>query len=333
MGQSKVMSAQDAVSRFVNDGDCLALGGFVTNRRAYGLVREIIRQRKKDLYLEGGPGAGDTDMLIGTGCAGVIVNSYMANSGYTMVCRRFRDAIEKGAILFEDYSLDVHTIIYHGAALGLSYMPVKNMLGSDLVEKWGISEEQRKKHPKLPNKKYIIQENPFEQGDMLCLVPTPHIDVACIHVQQASADGTCRILGPQFQDVDIAMAAKHTIISCEELMSVEEMRVEPEKNTLPGLCVDAVVPMSFGAHPSQCFQRYDYDSRFYWQYDAVSRRQDDFDLFVREYVDSPVSHEAYLDLIGREHLDELVIRDAGVGYVAGLKRSRPAPSVKGGERA
>lgn len=325
------MSAQQAVSRFVKDGDCLALGGFVTNRRAYGLAREIIRQRKRDLYLEGGPGTGDIDMLIGTGCVSVMVNSYMANSGYTMVCRRFREAIEKGELLFEDYSLDVQTIIYHGAALGLRYMPVKNMLGSDLVEKWGISEEQRKKHPKLPDKKFIIQENPFEAGDMLCLVPTPQIDVACIHVQQASEDGTCRIIGPQFQDVDIAMAAKHTIISCEELIPVEEMRAEPEKNTLPGLCVDAVVPMPFGAHPSQCFQKYDYDSQFYWKYDAVSRSQESFDQFIQQYVDSPADHEAYLNLIGRERLDELVIRDARMGYVKGLKRSRPAQSVKEGK--
>ena len=49
---SKVMTAEEAVSCFVRDGDCLALGGFVTNRRPYALVREIIRQRKRRLYLE-----------------------------------------------------------------------------------------------------------------------------------------------------------------------------------------------------------------------------------------------------------------------------------------
>ena len=127
------MTAEQAVSRFVQDGDCLALGGFVTNRRPYTLVREIIRQRKRKLYLEGGPSGGDMDMLIGAGCVEIMMVSYIANSGYTMVCRRFRDAVENGRILFDDYSLDVQTIAYHGAALGLSYVPVKNMLGSDPV--------------------------------------------------------------------------------------------------------------------------------------------------------------------------------------------------------
>jgi len=43
----------------------------------------------------------------------------------------------------------VQTISYHAAALGLPYVALKNMLGSDLEEKWGISEEQRKALPIL----------------------------------------------------------------------------------------------------------------------------------------------------------------------------------------
>lgn len=317
--QTKVMTAQQAVERFVHDGDCLALGGFVTNRRPYALVREIIRQRKKNLYLEGGPSGGDMDMLIGAGCVEVMMISYIANSGYTMVCRRFREAVEQGKILYDDYSLDVQTIAYHGAALGLSFVPVKNMLGSDLTECWGISEEVRAAHPKLPPKKFVVMDDPFHPGSQLCCVPTPQIDVACIHVQQASPDGTCRIEGAQFQDLDIAMAARHTIVSCEQLCSNEEMRRSPERNTLTGLCVDAVVPAAYGAHPSQCFGFYDYDSQFYRKYDKVSRSQEDFDGFIREYVDDCPTHGAYLDKIGADHLLSLAV-NPGYGYRAGLKR-------------
>jgi len=316
---SKVMTAEQAVSRFVQDGDCLALGGFVTNRRPYTLVREIIRQRKRKLYLEGGPSGGDMDMLIGAGCVEIMMVSYIANSGYTMVCRRFRDAVENGRILFDDYSLDVQTIAYHGAALGLSYVPVKNMLGSDLADVWGISAEERKKHPKLPNQKFVIREDPFHPGSQVCCVPTPQIDVACIHVQEASPDGTCCIEGAQFQDLDIAMAARHTIVSCERLVSDEEMHRHPERNTLTGLCVDAVVPAAYGAHPSQCFGCYDYDSTFYLCYDKVSRTQEDFDAFIREYVDECPTHGDYLNKIGAEHLTSLCVQP-GYGYRPGLKR-------------
>ena len=315
------MSAADAIGKFLHEGDCLAIGGFVTNRRPYGLVREIIRQKIGNLYIEGGPSGGDIDMLIGAGLVKAIQISYIANSGFSQVCRRFRAGVEGGTLLFDDYSLDVHTIAYHGAALGFSYVPIKNMLGSDMVEKWGISEEERKKHPKLPPKKFIIQEDPFNAGSQLCLVPTPKIDVAVVHAQMASPDGACRIIGPQFQDSDIAMAAKHTIVSCETLVDDDEMRRNPELNTLTGLCVDAVVHLPYGAHPSQCFGYYDYDARFFIEYEKISRTQEDFDKFIEENVyDCPTQAE-YLDKWGASELLKLRIKP-GYGYIPGLKRSK-----------
>ena len=316
---NKVTTAEEAVKKYVHDGDWLAVGGFVTNRRPYSLVREIARQRIKNLYIEGGPAGGDIDILIGAGCVKAINISYIANSGYTQVCRRFRESVEKGKLQFEDYSLDVQTIAYHGAALGLSYVPVKNMLGSDLADKWGISEEERAKDPKLPSKKFIIQDDPFNPGSKLCCIPTPKIDVALIHAQMASPDGTVRIMGANFQDTDIAMAAKHTIISCEKLVSNEEIRRHPELNTLTGLCVDAVIPAPKGAHPSQCFGCYDYDGQFYLMYDKASRTQETFDAFLKEYIDDCPTHEEYLDKIGSARLLSLEVQP-GLGFVPGLKR-------------
>jgi len=319
LSNTKRMSAADAVATFIHDGDCLALGGFVTNRRPYALVREILRQGKRNLYIEGGPSGGDIDMLVGAGRATAIMVSYIANSGYTAVGRRFREAVETGTLLFEDFSLDVQTIAYHAAALGLPYIPVSNMLGSDLEYRWGISEEERARHPKLPRMKFVILEDPFNPGKRLCCIPTPTIDVACIHVQMASPDGTCRLEGAPFQDMDIAIAARHTIVSCETIVSNEEIRKGPEKNFLPGLCVDAVVLAPYGAHPSQCFGHYDYDGRMFIEYDRASRTREDFDVFIAEYVTSCPTHEAYLDRIGASRLTALSIQP-GLGHAPGLKR-------------
>ncbi|MDR3073546.1 MAG: glutaconate CoA-transferase [Deltaproteobacteria bacterium] len=319
----KLMRVEEAVSSFVRDGDCVAFGGFVTNRRPYALVREIIRQKKRMLYIEGGPAGGDVDMLIGAGCVAAISNSYIANSGYTAVSRRFREGVEQGTLLFEDYSLDVHTIAYHGAALGLPFVPVKLMLGSDLVNRWGISREERKKHPKLPAEKFVILDDPFNPGSKVCCVPTPTIDVACIHVQMASPDGTCRLIGAPFQDVDIAQAARHTLVSCEELVSNEEIRRHPERNTLPGLCVEAVVHAPYGAHPSQCFGHYDYDPAYYVEYDVASRSREAFNAYIEKWVDGCPTNEAYIDKLGASRLAALRVRP-GIGYAPGLKREKGA---------
>jgi glutaconate CoA-transferase subunit A len=63
---NKVMSMKEAISKFIHDGDCIALGGFVTNRKPYAAVREIIRQGIKDLYVEGGPAGGDVRLCDNT---------------------------------------------------------------------------------------------------------------------------------------------------------------------------------------------------------------------------------------------------------------------------
>jgi len=316
---NKAMTAEEAVSSFVRDGDLIAIGGFVTNRRPYGLIREVIRQRRRDLYVESGASGGDVDMLIGAGCVKAIICSYIANSGFTQVCRRFRAAIESNAILFDDLSLDVQTIAYHGAALGLSYVPIKNMIGSDLVSKWGISAEERVKHDKLPNQKLILMEDPFDPGTTVCCVPTPKIDVAFLHVQKAAKDGTFQIHGPGFQDLDIAMAAKRTIISCEEIVDTEELRRHSAENTCTGLCVDAVVHQRHGAHPSQCFGYYDYDPKFLRMYDVASRTQEQFDVFLEEYVYCCATQEEYLEKFTAEQLISLTV-DPVLGYKPGLKR-------------
>ena len=62
-------------------------------------MREIIRLGRRDLYVEGGGAGGDVDMLIGAGCVKALSNSYIANSGYTQVCRRFREALERLSLI------------------------------------------------------------------------------------------------------------------------------------------------------------------------------------------------------------------------------------------
>jgi glutaconate CoA-transferase subunit A len=305
---------QDAISKYVHNGDCIALGGFVTNRRPYAAVREIIRQGIKDLYIEGGPAGGDVDMLIGAGCVKVYMNSYIANSGFTEVCRRARKAIENGSILWEDFSLDVQALLYHAAALGLPYIAVKNMLGSSMIDKWGISAEIRKKDPKLAPCKLVVGQDPFNPKEQVCLLPTPKIDTAIIHVQKASADGTCRIDGNTFIDVDIAMGASNCIITCEELVSNDLLRQKPWLNQLPDLVPDAVVHAPYGAHPAQCANYYDYDADYYSMYDQVSRTDEAFAHFINEWVYQTKDNDAYLGKLGVSRLVNLHVKP-GYGYV------------------
>lgn len=315
---SKICTMKEAIEKFVHDGDHISFGGFTTNRKPYAAVYEILRQGQKDFVVEAGPAGGDWDMLIGAGRVKVYNNCYTANSGYTNVSRRFRDAVEKGTIYMEDYSQDAMMLMLHAASLGLPYLPVSLMLGSDLEDKWGISKEVRATLEKVPKDKLVIVDNPFNPGEKVCALPVPRLDVAIIHVQKASPDGTCSIEGDEFHDVDIAIAAKHTIVTCEELVTNEEIRREPTKNSIPSFCVSAVVHAPHGAHPSQCYNYYDYDKEFFKYYDAVSKTQEDFDKFLDEWVYSIKDHSEYLDKLGVNRL--LKYKNVqGYGYSVEIK--------------
>jgi len=310
---SKVFTMSEAISKFINDGDHIVIGGFTTNRKPYAAIYEILRQGKKDFVGESGPAGGDWDMLIGEGRVKAYTNCYTANSGVTNVSRRYRDFYEKGKLLLEDYSQDAIMLMLHAASLGLPFLPVRLMLGTDLLHKWGISKEIRETIDKLPNDKFVYIENPFNPGEKVVALPVPEIDVALIHVQKASFDGTCSIEGNEFHDVDIAIASKRCIVTCEELVSDEEIRKDPSTNSIPGFCVDAVVHVPYGAHPSQCYNYYDYDNPFLRSYDVASKTQEDFEAFLKEWVYDLKDHYEYLDKLGASRLFKLKVVP-GLGY-------------------
>ena len=275
------MSLHDAVEKYVQSGDTICFGGFTTNRKPYAALAEILRQGQKDFTVWAGPAGGDWDMMIGEGRVKAYINCYTANSGYTNVSRRFRAAIEKGQLVYEDYSQDVLMLQLHAASLGLPFLPVRLMQGSGLMKYWGISEEQRKALDTVDDLKCVEIDNPYNPGEKVVAVPVPKLDTAVIHVQKASPDGTCIIEGDEFHDVDIAVAAKKVIVTCEELVSDEYIRRDPTLTRIFGECVSAVVYAPYGAWPSQCYNYYDNDSHALKEYDKASKYQDQEDAKVQ----------------------------------------------------
>lgn len=313
------MTCREAIEKLVHDGDTVAIGGFTTNRKPYALVREIIRQGRRGLYIEGSGAGGEIDMMIGAGCVKLMVNAYISNGAFGNIGPCFRRAVERGDLEFEDYSLDVQPLRFHAAALGLPFIPVRRLLmESDLEKRWGIPAEKYRQDPKLPPAKLLLRENPFSPGERLVYLPVPRIDAALIHVQKAALDGTVRIEGPVFADVDLAMAARHVIVSCEELVEPEELRREPWLNQIPSIIPDACVQLPYGAHPTQCVNYYDYDPRMMYRYDRACRDGAMFRQFLDDYVYSPGNQAEYLEKVGRDRLEQ--IRVGEKNYAENLAR-------------
>ena len=98
--------------------------------------------------------------------------------------------------------------------------------------------------------------------------------MALIHAQYVGDDGTVRIKGLTFADLEQAKAAQAVIVSCEQIVPAAELRLDPDQNALPPFLVDAVVLAPYGAHPTACRFFYDYDPRHLNEYRTVARDDD-----------------------------------------------------------
>jgi len=318
----KVTTLTSAVGRFVTDGAHVSLGGFTVNRQPMAAAYEIIRQKIGNLHIYLHSGGQALDILIGANCVRAVEIAYGANGRFAPTCVRFRRAVERGEIQVEDYSNYQMTLRFTAGAMGLPFLPVRSGMGTDIVKRWGFSSEARQKDERLPNQKLVVLNNPFAEGrpEPIVLVPAVNPEVTILHVQQADTQGTVRIAGLTFADVEQARASRHVIVTCEELVEPAVLRADPDRNQIPFFSVDAVVHAPFGAHPTACYRFYDYDAQHLHAYRQAAGDDQLFAAYLEQYVYGVENQEGYLAQIGQEAL-ERIRADAPFGYAAGLNRS------------
>ncbi|AFM23549.1 CoA transferase subunit A [Desulfomonile tiedjei] len=315
----KLMSAEDAVRRFVSDGSQVALGGFTVSRNAMALAREIIRQKKRNLYIVCHSHGQSLDLLIGAGCVRRLEIAYGGTGRFAPTCIRFRKAVGAGQIEVEDYSNYQMSLRFLAGAMGLPFMATKSGLETDLVKVEGFAAEVRGTG-KVPSKKLTVMRNPFNgEEDKVVLLPALNPDVALIHAQYVGEDGTVRMKGLTFADLEQARSADHVIVTCEEIVPRSFIRDDPDQNSLPSFLVDAVVKAPFGAHPTACYSFYDYDPQHLNLYKDVAARDDLFSEYLDEWVYSVPNEEAYLEKVGVANLMKIKANPA-IGYAPGLDR-------------
>ena len=258
-GLEKLMSAQEAVSRFVKNGDMIALGGFTVNRNPMSLAREIIRQNISNLHLVLHSHGQAMDLLIGAGCVKRLEIAYGGTGRFAPTSIRFKHAVQQGLIEVEDYSNFQMSLRFLAGSLRVPFIPARSGLGTDLVSREGFSPETRRED-KVANKKMVVSPNPFgSPDDQVLLLPALNPDVTLLHVQTVGDDGTVRIQGLTFADLEQAKASRHVLVSCEEIVPAESLHQDPDRNSLPPFLVDAVIHSPWGAHPTACHYFYDYD--------------------------------------------------------------------------
>ncbi|MCB2187038.1 MAG: CoA transferase subunit A [Deltaproteobacteria bacterium] len=312
------MTAAQAVERFVQPGSQVVLGGFTVSRNPMHLTREIIRQGIGDLHLVVHSHGQAMDLLIGAGCVARLEIAYGGTGRFAPTCLCFRRAVAAGALEVEDYSNFQMSLRFLAGSLGIPFIPSRSGFGTDLIAKEGFGPATRAL-PGVANQKLIVQENPFDPTEKVVLLPALNPDVALLHAQYVGEDGTVRIKGLTFADVEQARAAKRVIVSCEEIVPTEFLRQDPDQNTLPPFMVDAVVLSPWGAHPTAAFYFYDYDPAHLRHYGQVARDEAGFQAYLAQWVHGPASQEAYLAQIPSTDLVRLRANPV-TGYAPGLDR-------------
>ena len=323
MKQDKVMSLAEAVRTYVKDGSQISIGGFTINRNPMAAVHEIIRQGIRNLHLFAHSNGQGADELIGGGCVSRIDIAYGGNGKYAATCIRFRKAVQEGSIRVEDYSNFQMTLRFMAGAMGMPFLPTVSSLGTDLVKVWGFPENERKEDPRLPDKKVVVMDNPFGSWmntPKVVLVPAIRTDVTIIHVQKADRQGTGRIEGLNFADVEQVKSAEHCILTCEELVDTKELRKHPDRNNIPFLHIDAVVPIPYGAYPTACYGYYDYAPVCLLNYVKCAKDETLHEEYLRKYIHGTKDHAAYIALHGGEEHLEKIKADPETGYAVNLAR-------------
>lgn len=286
----KRTTLKEAVSRFVTDGSSICFSG-MGGAQCVAQTYEVIRQGKKDLTLIGDSPCEAGDLLAGAGCVKrmeIAFCSYaVAGLGYN-----FRRAVESGIphkVEVVDYSNYTIGLRFLAGALNIPYMPSRSLMGSDLP---------------TYNKDIKIEKDPYT-GELVSLVPAVAPDTAIIHVSRADKRGNGQMFGFSSNAENMARAAKHTILTCEELVLTDEIRKNGNLTIIPEYCVDAVVELPYACHPWNMPFAYAYDIPFHARQLEQFAQREDFLKWLDEWCYKTGSHEGYLEKVGYGRLSEL----------------------------
>lgn len=283
----KRMSEQEAIARFVHDGDYVGTELYGTVRAPMSLTRELIRQDKKNLRLAG-QGVMELDLIIAAGLVKKLDFTYIGLEVYG-VSNALRRAVESGQIeKVVEWSNGGITWRFKAASMGVPFVPVRAMLGTDTF--------------KYSSAKVV--QCPFT-GEKVCLLPALILDVGIIHVHRADKYGNAQIDGISGFAFEMSRACKRLIISAEQIVPDEEIRCYPDRTIIPYYLVDAVVEASFGSYPGEMCYVYERDEEGIKEWVEDSGTAEGAQAYLDKYVYGVSSHQEYLELVGQERLDHV----------------------------
>jgi glutaconate CoA-transferase subunit A len=258
-------------------------------------IHEIVRQGKRDLTIVIASSYMEIDTLAEAGCVKKVIHSFHAHpfSGD----RPFDRGVRKYGIEVVDYTNYTMAAMLMAGAMNVPFFAASpSLMATDVYRRKG-------------EEKFRIIDNPFNEGEKVVLVPAIKPDVSILHVQRADRDGNAQLWGPTGTQKHGAMAAKRIIVTAEELVDKEVVKLSAFNTIVPGFKVDAVSIEPWSSHPIDCLGYYDLDLQFSAMVYVTARSEKDYANWMQEWVygvkDRKEYIEHYADRFGAHRLQRL----------------------------
>ncbi len=291
----KVTTMKEAIAKFVKPGDTIFFAGMQHGEPAAAL-HEIIRQKINHLTMV--PGLTLTGgLLIAEGLVDKLLMAFVRDlfdrrRSYTIIKARKNNCYPA----LEEYSHFGLSLALLAGELGISFMPTKTHLGSDM-EKY--------------NPHITTMECPFTH-EVVAAVKAINPDVGIIHVQRADKYGNAQKWGSLGLDRSGINASRKIIVTTEELVEPDVIQRDPNRTMVPGVRVAAVVEEPWGAYPIHLAGCYDSDLQSYLGM-IEGKDEDVYEEYMREFVYGVEDRRAFIEKIrrmkGEDHLEKLRVKN------------------------
>lgn len=262
----ELLTAAEAVARWVQPGSAVAVGGMHMTAAPMALVRELVRQSVRVSRLMTSPSSSlQADLLVGAGLVDEIMSPYVGFE-HLGLAPCYRRAVEGGQVRVLEVDEGCMTHAFYAGAGGLPFIPCPP--GIELTDL-----------PRLNPGFYQRAVDPFTGAEQVA-VPGLRPDVMLLHCREADENGNVAFGGFPFTDRLMALASRRLIVQVERVVSEAEMAAHPPGTTLPGFLVSAVVVAPGGCSPTAAPGCYEADEAAVKAYLRAARTPEGF----REYL-------------------------------------------------
>jgi glutaconate CoA-transferase subunit A len=265
----KTTSVAEIVGR-LESGMTIGIGGWGSRRKPMAIVRAIANSDLTDLTLVsyGGP---DVGLLVAAGKVKRLVSGFVSLDSIALE-PHFRLARQRGEVEFFEVDEGMLQWGLLAASQRLPFLPIRAGLASDVM----------RVNPQLKT-----VTSPYGDGEELVAMPALTLDASIIHMNRADSRGNGQFLGPDpyFDDL-FCLAAKQRFMSCEMIVSTEDLLKEGSFHTLKinRLMVDAVVETPNGAHFTTCTPDYERDEKFQKAYATAAADPEAWETFRQRFL-------------------------------------------------